>query len=881
MKRFCHLFLTLVLASQILHAEPKPFPENRIYDFYAKQARQYMNHEAPLPKILPEFPGLDGGSWGYWGQNPEADNFDYLLNEMDTGILLSQVTHHFGKRTLRAHCIKIPDEREISALFDSGELTFTDVWEGGFVEWQARRYGITSGVKAKWKQILNLQDSKWVVDGDVARQFLGHFRNGSKVIFSYKIGNARVLDHLAEASGNMVRILEIRGQLPENTKLKLSKEFVLKPEDLRPGVYHIDYQQQDFERLTVPFLSLLTNGGPAQWSEKEVTTKFKRGKGKPYAIDTLSVPYRDANPFKSPMRLSGLDFLRDGRIAVCNLMGDVWIVEGAGSKQKNLKWRRFAAGLHNSAGLVVRGDKIHVIGRDQLTRLHDLNEDGEADYYECVTDQFPIGAGNGWALTLHQDFKGNFYWFTRASGFDVTQFNFRSKEPPQSIGNGLRGTNGTGVSPDGSIVFSTVQDGNNTPASAIFEVGGGSYHGYKGLENDRGLNGYDLPMCFIPRGVDNSSGDLTFLPRDRRFGPLAGHILGTSFGYCSHYVVLREKIGDHVQGGVIPLKGEFLSGAHRARYNRTDACFYVVGSDGWQSYAKKNGSLQRVRYTGGKLILPRSVRTHANGLLLQYDRPLNANSAKGFAQQWNYLFANAYGSAEYSVRHPGERGHDPLFVKKVHVVQNRRALFVEIPDIEPAMTLHLYLEAEDYQGTPFTTDLYYSPLRLREPYGNFPSERRTEAMEETKFPAQGDFPEDPRLIAQDRLGRTLSDTQKIRVNAVAGLKFEPTTLTIEAGKRTALTFTNADPSMAHNLVLLHPDSLKKVGEGSMKLAASPEGAAKHFTIEDEGVIGLTPILQPGGQYTLYFDAPKEPGEYPYICTFPGHWLVTRGVLTVK
>ena len=883
MKRFCHWLLGLVIASTTFYgSEVKPFPQNRIDDFYANQARHYLNSKGPLPKILPEFPGLDGGSWGYWGQNPEADNYDYRLNEVDTGILLSQVTQHFGKKTLRAHCIKIPDEeRQISALFDSGKLTFTDVWEGGFVEWQARRYGITSGVKAKGKQILNLQDSMWNVPYETPKRYLGHYRNGNKVIFSYSIGKARILDHLAEASGSMVRILEIRGQLPENSELKLTKNFALRPKDLRPGIYHIDYEQKDYERLNVPFLGLLITGGPAQWADKTVVTKGKRGQDTPYSIDTLTVPYRDDNPFKSPMRLSGLDILRDGRIAVCNLMGDVWIVEGVGKDLKRLKWKRFAAGLHNSAGLVVRGDKIHVIGRDQLTRLHDLNDDGEADFYECVTDDFPIGTGNGWALTLHHDFKGNFYWFTRASGFDVTKYNFRDKEPPQSIGNGLRGTNGTGVSPHGSIVFATVQDGNNAPASAIFEVGDGSYHGFKGQKPERGPNGYDLPMCFIPRGVDNSSGDLTFVPRDRRFGPLAGHILGTSFGYCSNYVVLREKIGDHVQGGVVPLKGQFLSGAHRARFNRRDGCFYVVGSDGWQSYAKENGSLQRVRYTGGKLILPRSVQTHANGLLLKYNCPLQADSSKAFAQQWNYLFANAYGSAEYSVRHPGERGHDPLFVKKIHLVENRRALFVEIPEIEPAMTLHLYLEAKDFQDTPFTTDLYYSPLRLREPYSNFPSERKTAVLEEPQFPAQGDFPEDPRLMAQDRLGRTLSNTQKISVKAVAGLKFEPTQLTIEAGKRTALTFINSDPSMAHNLVLLHPDSLKKVGEGSMKLAASPEGAAKHFTIEDPGVLGLTPILQPGGKYTLYFDAPEEPGEYPYICTFPGHWLVTRGVLEVN
>ena len=52
-------------------------------------------------------------------------------------------------------------------------------------------------------------------------------------------------------------------------------------------------------------------------------------------------------------------------------------------------------------------------------------------------------------------------------------------------------------------------------------------------------------------------------------------------------------------------------------------------------------------------------------------------------------------------------------------------------------------------------------------------------------------------------------------------------------------------------------------------------------INDDGVLAMSPILQSGSQYTIYFDAPKEPGEYPYLCTFPGHWQVTRGVILVE
>ena len=87
--------------------------------------------------------------------------------------------------------------------------------------------------------------------------------------------------------------------------------------------------------------------------------------------------------------------------------------------------------------------------------------------------------------------------------------------------------------------------------------------------------------------------------------------------------------------------------------------------------------------------------------------------------------------------------------------------------------------------------------------------------------------------------------------------------------------------MPHNFVLVTPEALQRAGEGSMKLASSPGGLAKHYVIEDKGVLAFSPILQSGGRYIVYFDAPKKPGEYPYLCTFPGHWQITRGVLIVE
>jgi hypothetical protein len=69
-------------------------------------------------------------------------------------------------------------------------------------------------------------------------------------------------------------------------------------------------------------------------------------------------------------------------------MGEVWTVSGLDDKLEHLRWRRFATGLIQPLGLRVVDGLIHVLGRDQITRLHDLNGDGEADFlrvlFQCV-----------------------------------------------------------------------------------------------------------------------------------------------------------------------------------------------------------------------------------------------------------------------------------------------------------------------------------------------------------------------------------------------------------------------------------------------------------------------------------------------------------------
>ena len=124
-----------------------PFPHNRLRDFYRQQAQKFItNGDQNYSRMLNPFPGLDGGSWGHWGQNPESDNVDDRLNEIDFGGILMQATNHAEGWANKGVSVQAG---KFSAVFDPEKLSFVDAWEGGLPEWGSRRYGITSGVKAK------------------------------------------------------------------------------------------------------------------------------------------------------------------------------------------------------------------------------------------------------------------------------------------------------------------------------------------------------------------------------------------------------------------------------------------------------------------------------------------------------------------------------------------------------------------------------------------------------------------------------------------------------------------------------------------------------------------------------------------------------------
>jgi glucose/arabinose dehydrogenase/uncharacterized cupredoxin-like copper-binding protein/lysophospholipase L1-like esterase len=112
------------------------------------------------------------------------------------------------------------------------------------------------------------------------------------------------------------------------------------------------------------------------------------------------------------------------------------------------------------------------------------------------------------------------------------------------------------------------------------------------------------------------------------------------------------------------------------------------------------------------------------------------------------------------------------------------------------------------------------------------------------------------------------------------MQFSPKEFRVKAGATVRLVFKNPD-LMIHNFVLLKPGAEEEVGALADKMAKQQDAAKRGYIPKSSKILQASGLLDPGTSEEFEFRAPKEPGLYPYICTFPGHWRLMRGVMVVE
>lgn len=122
--------------------------------------------------------------------------------------------------------------------------------------------------------------------------------------------------------------------------------------------------------------------------------------------------------------------------------------------------------------------------------------------------------------------------------------------------------------------------------------------------------------------------------------------------------------------------------------------------------------------------------------------------------------------------------------------------------------------------------------------------------------------------------------QVVRVRTIPEqLIFDLKWFAVQAGKPVQIILENPD-AMQHNLVVGQPGSVQEIGTKGAAVPLSADPEVKAYVPDTPLVLQATRLLNGGETERLNFTAPEKPGEYVYLCTFPGHWIRMYGVMLV-
>ncbi|NNE94007.1 MAG: hypothetical protein HKN23_20340 [Verrucomicrobiales bacterium] len=114
--------------------------------------------------------------------------------------------------------------------------------------------------------------------------------------------------------------------------------------------------------------------------------------------------------------------------------------------------------------------------------------------------------------------------------------------------------------------------------------------------------------------------------------------------------------------------------------------------------------------------------------------------------------------------------------------------------------------------------------------------------------------------------------------------FDKKEFTVKAGQKVKLTLVNPEESVTkqpHNILIVKPGKKDAVGLLANNGLTDPDFLTKKQCVpESDDILFHSKLILPGAEETIEFTAPSEPGDYPYLCTYPGHWALMNGVMKV-
>lgn len=569
------------------------------------------------------------------------------------------------------------------------------------------------------------------LDPEIAR-FKG-IKLGSPIELEYEIAKTFVRERIRLGKDGLIRKLEIE---PHANSLYLvlaqmdsgASEFSSRGEGRLEEVDgHIvclipASQERQIVSLVCPLSTKLVQSskiGGRRWKEAVVVSLDEKKAEDSLHYERIPLPLK--NPYGRAVRGAGIDFFEDGRIALVTFDGDVWMGEGLRPGSGQVKWWRFASGLHEPLGLRLRDEEIFVFDRNGLWRLHDRDGNGEADHHELFCSQIDQTAET-------REFS---------SALEVMKDGSFLVCKPGQTGSTVGRSSGAIllISPDGRQVervadgfrqpylgydrvtdqiVATDQQGHFVPSTPVTFVQRGSFYGHPNgpAEKDKLVS---PPLTWIPHQECGSAAAVVWL-HDSKMAGLSGQPVLLSYHPPRLFQVHVDSDEFVSQGGVTPLPLALEDPLLKGAVNPADGLLYLTGFNVWGSKAKTKTFLGRVRPNPHRVLpVPIDLRVGKRGILLRFAQALESKKALQKSsysiRRWNYKRTPKYGSANYKL--DGSPGTEVLAISSVKLSQDKRTVFVGVPDMGPVMQVEVAYELKTAEGSPLKNKSFLTAHLLR------------------------------------------------------------------------------------------------------------------------------------------------------------------------
>lgn len=616
----------------------------------------------------------------------------------------------------------------------------------------------------------------------------------------------------------------------------------------------------------------------------------------------ISVPIPDS----VMLEVGGMAFTENDKLGVATRRGEIWVIDDPYQKKNQAsRYTLFANGLHEPLWLAYKKGAFYTTQRSELTRISDTNQDGSADLFQTVYS-WPISGNyheysygplilpNGDMLvTLNLSWVGRGESLTKWRGW-MLKITDDGKMTP--FATGLRSPAGFGVNATGDI-FVAENQGDWIGSGRITHLESGDFAGHPaglkwsgepgspldlkrssfadsiGIMHDyaKGKQHFKTPAIWFPHTVMGVSNSAIISMDNDAFGPFKGQLLVGDQGHSKIMRAFTEKVNGQYQGACFPFREGFSSGILRMAWGSDQSLFVGMTSRGWASTGKELFGLQRLKWTSEVPMEIKAMRISTMGFELEFTKPVDKATAgnpdnykmTGFTYSYHKKYGSpVINSAECHVQ-KADVSADSLRVKLV--VHGLREGYIH------------ELKAENLQsstGEPILHPQAYYTINA------FPegSEHHTHMTSDTgQKKVSGCGNDALKSIQQQPSDWKNGPEISITLGTKPGLKFDNELIEIKAGTKVKLTFNNND-DMLHNLVITAPGKGEEVGQKAMDMGLNGTNAG--YIPNTNAVLYHTCLIQPETSQSIYFTAPK-PGDYPYICSFPGHSFVMKGVMRVR